>query len=720
MISYRPEGPVVLKESAPLYDLAQQIGRWIKDPERMNRGWVAAVYGGRGSGKTSLLWTLRDLLKRESSALILPKGERDEALFSISQTRSDDELFALLVEFLARAYGKLDALNKIKRIDMRWHDRKRFVDYEQSMAANDDDLVDRLTNAYTQAACSTKELQDAFKDAFKEYQSRDQPAGSKKPLVLLVDDLDLQPHRALELLEIFRLFLNREGIIVLLAADRDLLIHNIDEGLKDKRTRQPGLAGALLGKLVPYSWMLPLPTLEERQQNLWSMSDDGEEPELPRWWRALSLTEDLEAAVRRDMGPLLPHFYRGLKALHNRLISLRQELLRRAEEPKDSDFLKQLGDTYRQSLGLTDPYIPSAFSMVAALDVRWPSLGILDALLQTPAEFIEALTVLALPKDDEEGGQKKSLSELSASDRQLPILDRLDDRWLAGRDIGEARRLLGQMASLWASWREFAAEAQTAARFFAVSLDNEALKRSEILWKERFEKKRLPRPLHLDLREFADPQREHPERLRKARKQAYDYLKEQSLGSLPGRLEMRAEAPRSLLVWLGWYLRYVEVAAYNYFSGTYSSYELPSRLPFLNRGTYDILQGPDEAISEVTGPNELVLLLDTLGRSNEEDLDKFIDLGGEPLSRWYRARLQTPAGWILTPDGLVALMQDVIEYLGRMKQEYDFQRIHMGLAVPDVVALSLGRQLNAWPIKLYEFNKTAQRYQYVFDLADPV
>ena len=99
------EAPEPIKAGA-LCTAAEEIVRWICEEERLTKGpWVCGVYGGRGSGKTSVLLTVLELLQAlpDTEEVRLPKIDPENtalsptaALFSPTSIRDHDDLFFLL------------------------------------------------------------------------------------------------------------------------------------------------------------------------------------------------------------------------------------------------------------------------------------------------------------------------------------------------------------------------------------------------------------------------------------------------------------------------------------------------------------------------------------------------------------------------------------------------------------------------------------------------
>src|SRR5690606_29129005 len=67
-----------------------------------------------------------------------------------------------------------------------------------------------------------------------------------------------------------------------------------------------------------------------------------------------------------------------------------------------------------------------------------------------------------------------------------PILDRLREPYIAGRDLGHAYWLVDQLAELLNRFRDTAPQNQPESQFLAVSLNADALERARAFWQGSF------------------------------------------------------------------------------------------------------------------------------------------------------------------------------------------------------------------------------------------
>jgi hypothetical protein len=732
MGQYKPEGPRVVDEG-PLSDLASQIVEWMGKTEPRH-GWVAGVYGGRGSGKTSLLTTIIQRLAQTKAPtkFVLPQVEDlEEQMICPAQTRSegasntDDQLFAILRHLSNRAQ-RPDQKTRVERIlkrartaEVRRRNSAEFVAYAKDIATSTADIPRRLVRVHKEISETTDTIRRAFEEACAEIRHK------TKILPIFFDDLDLRPDRSLEILELIHGFLQQPGVVVLIAADKDQLLQAIQDGLsrrhrvREAREAEASLAPQLLAKYVPVEWWLPVPSQAERVTTLWEASkrnSEGEPPELPAWWATADLSI-FDAGTSRDaaeshVGPLLPNSYRGLKGVHNRLVAVSEQL--------------QFGSPQFQglshTLGFSTENLAPFLSMVVATEVQFPEIGLLRAVTQMPddasATFLEMVTIAdptisasnravvrpaAETRGEAKSGEKRELNW------NLVVLDRI--QMLPAYRKRVALRCLHNISSMWRKLARNAGQATPQDHFVAVSLNNNAMELGRPVWEPRgFEESQL---LHIDARFEESLRRATVAELRAAVQLARTKINETGLTALGGRISLLARAQIPFMIWLGAALRDLHnVVAFNYFTTArgdeFEAFQGPTRRlnPPASRTPKLLLERAAKRVDSDTA----VLLVDLLGRATVAQLNAFSSSLPAPA----RARLLTRTE-IVSPDQLEDILSDILAALGRLREE-GVKDLHLGFAGPDVVAFFLGQQLNAqgMRIRLYEFY--TDHYEYVFDL----
>lgn len=259
--------------------------------------------------------------------------------------------------------------------------------------------------------------------------------------------------------------------------------------------------------------------------------------------------------------------------------------------------------------------------------------------------------------------------------------------------------------------------------FLTISMNADAMTMAEAAWRDRFEKEDVAR-WHLDLQRFAAGTFPSPESLRAARDEALRLLNERNARGMQGRAEIFARAKLSFMTWLGWEMRFsTQLSVHNFYSGAFRRFEQPNLVRFEMNQIYRWLK-PEPVLAprakRRTGSGDAVVLIDLLGKSTREQLGGFIQAqGGPPVKTKEAYRLVSPPGEVLQPDFLQDVLQDTIQLIGELRSLRGVKRLHLGLAVPDVVAFFLGQQLNAQGLEilLYEFyNDGGGEYRFVFPL----
>jgi hypothetical protein len=756
------------KIQGPLCSTAKAVVEWILEEERLGKGpWVAGIYGGRGSGKSSLLLkVLEDLhgLHDIEQKVMLPKLAPEHsqlpptaALFAPTDTRDHDDLFFLLLQYMENFYeGKKENFEEAKLHEVRRRDFTRALEYDQDISPSHERMIANLVDRRCEAATSTRKLQVCFEKICSDYSTIN---GKKRRILFLVDDLDLKPERALELLDLVRLFLCHKGVIVLIAADKSLLVESIYSGLNEREIGVPGLASALLAKLIPIEWQIPTADEDERFNFLWNNKDAR--PELPYWWHKKSaerlgkaeiikriagaeadetLPEDdlwasVEKEVSQDYGnlededapmksarktlcPFLPLTFRGLKAMHNRLVSLHVQyqdnkiFASEQEMVLDNNILNGIAN----ALELDRFLVPSFLSILASIDIEYGELGLFSALNESPQNVADSLRVLFDPQTSEERDHTLWSN--------MVILDRLQEPWLAGRRRGQAEMTLRQLAELWQWWKkDIPGTTQVEDRFLAVSLNANAFERGRSLWSGRFDDAQVEK-WHIDLRQYGEEQRASPEDLRSARARADERIRESGIADFFGAVELLTRAQIPLVCWLGWRLRNLRrLTAVNDFAGKLTPFYAPLEpLRYHDRGELKVLDRQTE--SEISsGYDEAILLIDLIGKSGFEHTKSFyknVD-STDPIVG-FRVRLGPQPGMELriTPDTIMDVLEDAYECIAELKKKRHLGTIHLGMVCPDVFAFFLGRELNAYgPIYLYEYYDDVKGGRYLQTIAIP-
>jgi SMODS-associated and fused to various effectors sensor domain/KAP family P-loop domain len=751
------EQPIVARaddpESQELARLMARIEQWIVSALGSNTppqgALVLGLYGGRGTGKTSALLTLFARL-RDRGNFVVPNvapdtpvmAQQHAALFRPAETRDHDDLLFLLLRHLetypSNDGSRPEQIDTIRGLEVRRKEYRYFFDYIKEISASRDDLEDRFVKLHIDVADGTQKLRGAFGKLIGCL--RDDGLGRLRgPLLLLIDDLDLQPHRALETLEHLYLFLNHPGVVAVVAADKDLLLesiaHTLEKRLAHALEKSAGnlryLAGALLAKYVPHSWHLPVPVEDRRLALLWEGWN-----ELPHWWsdEAVRCARQARAdqPLRRDIAAIaeiLPPTYRGLKAMHNRLLSLREEL---RCEPETAVVLSgETGKPLAVGLGVARRLVPALLSALVAFDVQFPDVGLLSLALARPGKIKDLLASLAPRAPSESNDDQRqqrlramvpaevmvwfqtiaSMSRTDEGDEESEALaawsplDRLDRADYTEERREEAEGLVEKIAALWSEFVEAGTAAPGERRFLAVSHHADALAMARPVWVNEYDPAEV---WHIDVQAYGNE-------LGAARAAAAAQIRKLGVTSFAGRVLLHVKASLALVLWLGWELRYLHaIEGLNLLHGATM---FPGPTQGLDaRGTFQIMEA--ETVNPVSERSlDAIIIIDLLRLSKPEQVGRFLDKDGQPVVCSQRWRLLGP-GNIIQPGDLVALLEDMIELIERLRSS-GVERFHLGFVGPDVIAFFLGQQLNArGSFLLYTWSQSRNRYEFAFSLQE--
>lgn len=743
------EHPRPIAPDDPVGKLGTRIVEWICNKQRAQGTWVAGVWGGRGTGKTSLLLTILCQLREQPLTLarelvVLPSSPQkrrdsqndnnvnvdERALFAPARSRTSDAVLFLLLDYLETRYAKnqadkfRSALDRIRHDESRRYAPERFLDYEKEIATSSEDIPERTAKLLSEIAKATRNTRENFDTLLTCLQGQGE---SQKRLLVLIDDIDVQPHRSLELLETIDLFLRRDGVIVLIAADRELMLEGLSRALARRGIRQTGLPGALLAKLVPYGWSLPRPNEKERFNEVWRTRLLPKWRQLPKWWSkeaCLVLRDEATGAEPRDVAAAwlkrsLPSTYRGLVAYHNQLSLWYHRLTAEFSAHERDQALAHVVNERLSAFELHESLAPPFFSTLIALDVKYPELRLLDEAWNDPelAQTAMGRTAGDLDFLENDPWFAKLLASLGPPGERSPV--RLDA-------IADLRRLVEFLVEL----RKRQEQHPIPRWFVAVSLNADALEWSRQEWEHVFTEDEV-RQGHLDLRKFASPTTPSvvsPTQLRKAYNEAIRLVDQQGLRSFRGIVELFTRAKASLLLRLGHELRFLDrVVALNFYQSTYRRFSSPSHsITYGDRGgSFDLLLCDPPLTERGTAIEsdtaEAIVLLDLLGKSSPEQLERFYDRDENPVRAAEAYCLRMLPGTEVVPEQLEIVLGDVVELFGYLLRYRKVRKVHFGYAGPDVVAFLLGQQLHAlgFTLALYEFfSEDGGRYRYVFDLEE--
>lgn len=716
----RPAEPRVVTDPGPFLTLAEEIVDWVKSDKTTRKLRVGCVWGDRGSGKSSMLLTI--LLKlRDHEDLSSPCLRQIEAseppnpklLFEPSRLRPGDSLFFYFLDFLKTRYALADAptLDKIYRAEAQASHSDRFLDYKRDTACTSEAYAQEIVKFFQETNERTGEIASAIRAAFH---------GATRTVVM-IDDLDLQPHRSHELLLMLNLF-SEVDLTVILASDANQLRRSIQHQLEgDPDT---SLGSKIIAKYIHVGWKLPVPLANDLMTGLWQPEQGFS---LQEWWKPLT---NLEAprqpqdsisvdsrrgpaeprnhprdgvtvdVLRKLLNEAVPPSWRGLNRLYNRLVQWDARYWK-----EDSPHMtSRYPDMIREYDGINtlSAYIPSFVSLLLAIDESFPELDIVDA-------FEADLDSL-----------KRGLEAVQDADKTLPVLDRLyDDSVIVGRRRGRAIRILKNFGQYWRSYWE-ASNTRTGgplAALVTVSVNPRDARAVAEPWWERF-LRHGDVAFNWDYREkIAEKDRPSAAEIRRL----CDDIQE-DVSSLPQRagLYFFMYAPLSLAAFTGWVTRYAEkVVALSLPPGQSELLELDWG-GSIEEGLQRDLVLLEILKTHASEGADAALIVDVRPRPDRSLDVTFVDAHGSELSFRQVAKLVSSEGFRLTTGEEVDDIIHDLELTIRDLRAGGMAHIHIGLACPSALAILIGRALHPYaPVTLYEYAPNAEggrRYEYIRDL----
>jgi len=262
-------------------DLDKDINK--KDPIFKNRVHnTIFVNGKRGSGKTQLLLSIKERVKKES--------KRGDKLKKLKKLYFYDPIDPTLLHdnesFLTIIIAKI--LNDIEKKSIHSHQDRRDPERFYRLLNNLSDAIDGIINGRYQDKSSLENIsQDQtslrLEEYLHEFFAYVTKVLDKERLVLLIDDVDMAFDKGFEVLEVVRKYLSSPLIIPIITGDIELyetivennFIQKIDKSLKkDYAPRNNQISKDYLLKVLPGHRRIYIKTLDDISQSKWILLRD--------------------------------------------------------------------------------------------------------------------------------------------------------------------------------------------------------------------------------------------------------------------------------------------------------------------------------------------------------------------------------------------------------------------------------------------------------------
>jgi len=228
------------------FDIGQYINglcEFIKDCETP---MTIAIQGDWGSGKTSVMNMVKQHLGEDVISVWFNTWQ-------FSQFAMGDDLAIVFLNYLSKALCKdepkfLNLVSGLGKVAIK-------VVGEQSERVLGSSIVTDVINEKLEknAIDIIKELKDTFQETVNDISKK----SNGKRVVFYIDDLDrLQPLRAVELLEVLKIFLDCENCVFVLAIDYEVVSQGIKE--KYKNTLDERKSRKFFEKIIQVPFKMPV------------------------------------------------------------------------------------------------------------------------------------------------------------------------------------------------------------------------------------------------------------------------------------------------------------------------------------------------------------------------------------------------------------------------------------------------------------------------------
>ena len=206
-----------------------------------------SIQGDWGSGKTSMM----NMIKENTSDKVVPVWFNT---WQFSQFDLGDNLVFSMIEVLM---SQLDAgnqfLEKLKPAFMNGLKKGAIALTDYTTSGKVAEYLEKLLESQQNYAEDIIKLKKRFQDAVNEKIEKD----NKERVVVFVDDLDrLQPSKAVELLEVLKLFLDCENCVFVLAVDYEVVTLGIKQKFGNDVSEEKGKS--FFDKIIQLPFKMPV------------------------------------------------------------------------------------------------------------------------------------------------------------------------------------------------------------------------------------------------------------------------------------------------------------------------------------------------------------------------------------------------------------------------------------------------------------------------------
>jgi len=214
-----------------------------------------AIQGDWGSGKTSMMNNIKSrLTKQNNKHKVIWFDTWQYSQFSDETDLTTAFLNSITDEIVSNLSGKSRVVDTLKEafinIIKKTHVRAS-CGFGNVLAAEYDDILERVLNIERNYYDGIKVFKERFKKAVDELIGKE-----NKKVVIFIDDLDrLNPVRAVELLEIIKIFLDVKGCVFILAIDYEVVTLGVSKKYGENLMFQKGKS--FFDKMIQLPFQIP-------------------------------------------------------------------------------------------------------------------------------------------------------------------------------------------------------------------------------------------------------------------------------------------------------------------------------------------------------------------------------------------------------------------------------------------------------------------------------
>ena len=212
---------------------------------------TVAIQGDWGTGKTSIMKQVKKSLLGDNKDVV---EIIEFNTWQYSQFNMDEDLaLSLICELIESLKGDKGSVDKVKNILIAMSK----IPISMSGLSGGNEIVDGLVEAFSKKISSLKEFKTEFQKLVDKKTDFDGLNSRKRRVIIFIDDLDrLVPAKAVELLEVLKLFLDCEGCVFILAIESNVIIKGIKDKYGEDIAKDKGKA--FFDKIIQVPFTVPL------------------------------------------------------------------------------------------------------------------------------------------------------------------------------------------------------------------------------------------------------------------------------------------------------------------------------------------------------------------------------------------------------------------------------------------------------------------------------